>query len=180
MPNSSIHWDPNYSTYYINLANLLVLGIIPVSLLAYYNGAMYKNIKSQSILFEDQQCLSRSRKKEHHLARVLFGMVVIFIACHALRIFIHSHDMFTIWDIIKCQSNGLPWFSLWEILSIEVNELMLVVNSSVNTIIYCCLNKTFRKDVSRFRERLRKVVAITNIGEHATHVSTQLIVISKG
>ena len=43
--------NPYYSIYYINPATLLVTGVIPLALLAYWNYIIYKKIKSSSKMF---------------------------------------------------------------------------------------------------------------------------------
>ena len=40
---------------------------------------------------------------------------------------------------------GLP--PKWKLFMTEISNLMLVINSSVNMIIYCCLNSSFRKNM---------------------------------
>ena len=79
---------------------------------------------------------SKSRKKEVRLGRILFGIVVTFIICHSLRIFILFHEMVIVSDKIECDLKGNPRFVLWEEMIKVFNEFLLVVNSSMNTIIY--------------------------------------------
>ena len=140
-----MHSTFQYYKYFTNLSKLLILGVIPLALLLYYNGSMIRNTKSPSFLVAHDDVLKlKSRKREIHSASVLFGIVATFIICHTMRIFILFHEMV----IISYTQGNKFEFVLWQQLVIEINELMLVLNSSVNTIIYCCLNKKFRNFVT--------------------------------
>ena len=155
--------NPYYSTYYINLAVLFVLGIIPVSLLAYFNCVIYIKIKPPTILLHTEDCGSTSRissctSQEKDLARVLIGIVILFILCHILRLIINFYETIVIKNAIACESAGKYDFPLWGFISITCSELLLVLNSSLNMIIYCCINGSFRRKVLFLRDYVRSGV----------------------
>ena len=133
---TSDHSEIYYYTYFFCLSKLLVIGLVPLTLLAYYNISLYLNIKSASMDIQNETWRSKSRKKEVRLGRILFGIVVTFIICHSLRIFILFHEMMIVSDKIECTIKGIPRFVLWEAIIHVFNEFLLVVNSSMNTIIY--------------------------------------------
>ena len=83
--------------------------------------------------------------KETDLARVLFGIVITFILCHALRILLSFQEAIVIKNVMACTSAGKPIFPRWAVITNQFSELILVLNSSVNLIIYCCFNKAFRQ-----------------------------------
>ena len=77
---TAMRTNPYYSIYYINLGRLLVLGIIPLGLLVFFNCDIYKRIKSRSTLTEENVSKGIKVKQENELARVLFAIVILFIS----------------------------------------------------------------------------------------------------
>ena len=133
---------PYYSIFYINVARLLVQGIIPFGLLAYYNYNIYRQLKLVSNLSQDNRTRDSRYKQETDLARVLIVIVIAFVSCHALRIVLNFHEAVLVTNILECTSAGKLGVSMWVLIMNNFSELMLVINSSVNVIIYCCLNKS--------------------------------------
>ena len=144
---TEMRMNPLYSIYYINPATLVVLGILPLILLAYWNFNIYKQIKSVSSWAEQNASRPSRSHQENELARVLIGIVITFVCCHALRILLNFHEAITIKDIMACHAKGKEGIPLWPQITNEFSKLMLVTNSSANIIIYCCLNSNFRKNI---------------------------------
>ena len=137
--------------YYRNIATLIVLGIFPFILLSYWNLIIYKGIKHSLNLSGKSQNMQSRNIQENEMTRVLIGIVMMFILCHALRIYLDIYDATTlkhgtleVWLCLSVGEEGLP--PQWKLILTEIKELMLVLNSSVNMIIYCCLNSSFRKN----------------------------------
>ena len=55
---------------------------------------------------------------------------------------------------------------MWFSIASQFNELILTLNSSVNMIIYCCLNKSFRKHVSSCRSQCYKQLNLKSSREN--------------
>ena len=163
--------NPTYSIYYINLAVLFILGIIPVIFLAYFNFIIYINIKPPTILSRAEENqgsqisihpTTPSRCSNHHekeLARVLIGIVIIFIFCHLLRLMINFYETLVIRNAIACESAGRNGFPFSGFIFITLSEILLVINSSMNMVIYCCINGNFRKKVLFWKEYFRSEMA---------------------
>ena len=103
-----------------------------------------------------------SRCSNHHekeLARVLIGIVVIFIFCHLLRLMINFYETLVIRNAIACELAGRNGFPLLGFIFITLSELLLVINSSLNMVIYCCINGNFRKKVLFWKEYFRSEMA---------------------
>ena len=191
--------NPLYVMYYQNIAAFLVLGMIPLCLLIYWNYNIYVQMKKsttnmlkcnissnqstiksrisndfhqneyeldvillqkhqkdskQSIKIKKNNELTRvlsnapsRQNQEKELAKVLIGIVMTFICCHATRIFINLYEALAIKSIRDCIDSGEVYYSIWAHLAIDCSRLMQVVNSSVNIIIYYCLSTSFRKDM---------------------------------
>ena len=121
--------NPYYSIYYINPATLVVLGIIPLALLAYWNYNIYKHIKSASNWLQQNSSRLSRNNQENELARVLIGIVITFVCCHAPRIFLNFHEAIMIKHITLCFSEGQDGLPLWPQITNEFNKLMLVINN---------------------------------------------------
>ena len=138
--------------YYKNIATLLVIGMFPLLFLAYSNYKIYKYMKISLNTTGNMNGHESRNTQEKDTIKVLIGIVTIFIICHALRIFLDIYDATTlkygtldVWLCMSLGEEGLP--PKWKLILTEISDLMLVLNSSVNVIIYCCLNKSFRKNI---------------------------------
>ena len=140
--------DYYYLVYYTGLGRLFFLGIIPLILLAYFNYMIYKGMQLPSFLSEQENMVERRRMQESELAIVLIGIVVIFVLTHVLRIFLNIYHM------IKVLVETEPCYPAWTELASYFNSLLLLLNSSANMIIYCCLNSTFRKYLKQYFQKI--------------------------
>ena len=141
--------NPYYSIYYINPATLLVTGIIPLGLLTYWNTIIYEKIKSSSQWHEQHSRRSTRRingqRQENEFAKVLIGIVVIFILCNFLRVLLDFYEMVNIETIIACNLLGRMGTSSWVIQLNYFSKLMMATDASISMVIYCLINKNFRK-----------------------------------
>ena len=147
----SISWEYNF--YYLNLAKLIIWGILPTILLIYLNLMVYLGMKSSNNIFEKED-KKRRFNQEKNLSSVMIGIVLVFIICQSPRTFTYCYVFLLLNGWIDCSNtidnnsvsivNSTPnWFTITWLLS----EILLVLNSSVNTIIYCCINSRFRRQV---------------------------------
>ena len=101
----------------------------------------------------DQENIRQQRKmQEADMATVLIGIVVVFVASHALRIFLNIYEMF---KKLK-EDDGQSCYPTWLDVTKVLNDLFLIFNSSSNMIIYCCLNAKFRKYLKQNFIRIAK------------------------
>ena len=149
--------NPYYSIYYINPATLLVTGVIPLALLAYWNYVIYTKIKSSSKRFEQTSTrsirLRNGQRQENEFAKVFIGIVVAFVFSHSLRIVLNFQEAISTKSALLCIESGKEGVPFWILITNELNKLLLVINSSANIIIYCCMNSKFRQRLLRKRRR---------------------------
>ena len=127
----------------MGIAKIVVLGIFPLFSLIYLNWKIYNGVKFPPSLSEEDDI--RQQRREHELAKVLIGIVIVFVVCHTFRVAIEIDNMVTAKTIEACYKAGKPEFSLWSLVVDPLSEFMMVLNSSINMVIYCCLNANFRK-----------------------------------
>ena len=150
---TSLRKNTHYSIYYNTLARLLLLGIIPLTLLAYFNWKIYKGMKLPSFLSQQENVKEKRRHQESELANVLIGIVVVFILTHALRIFLSFYEL----SVVVKDVTQHCW-PTWSRIAQAFNDLLLIFNSSSNCIIYCTLNSTFRRHIKLYvKEALNKL-----------------------
>ena len=53
-----------------------------------------------------------------------------------------------------CKNVGTTSIHFWTIVTLVTSQLLLVVNSSVNKVIYCCLGTKFRQEVFKSAKEL--------------------------
>ena len=166
--NTEFGGNPFYVNYYRNLAKLLVTGVTPFILLIFFNVYIYKSIRnrrsSRASLFPAristlQQSIDKERpnpdteeslglglssrlpinttkcKEEDNLTLVFFGIVSTFLLCHSLKIGLNFCD--GVFGKVGSTTTN-------RILG-HFSNLLVVLNSAINMIIYCLLNMKFRK-----------------------------------
>ena len=139
---SNIRTNQHYSFYYLGIAKLIVLGIIPLASLVYLNMKIYNGLKAPPSLYEKKEKNESDAEKDW--AKVLIGIVMIFIICHMFRVVIEIDNMVGSAIAEKCYLAGKYSFTLWSIIVDPLSEVMMVLNSATNMLIYTCLSKSFR------------------------------------
>ena len=131
--------NPYYLYYYRNWTKLMVTGVIPYVLLVFFNTYIYKAIKKNARMIEETGSnepmpTSTKRKDEENLSMVFVGIVTIFLVCHSLKIGLNVYD--GIFGKVGATSaiRIVGYFS----------NFLVVLNSAINMIIYCIMNRTFR------------------------------------
>lgn len=104
----------------------------------------------------EQRSVKEQRKlQESDLATVLIGIVAVFVTSHALRISLNVYEM-----VQKLQKDEeTSCYPTWLDITKVFNDLFLVLNSSSNMIIYCCLNSTFRKYLKQYLKKCARRLA---------------------
>ena len=151
---TALRMSPSYSFYYVNILTPLSLGVVPLLLLLFLNFAIYRKIKLPSELIRHHQHRMSKRKltKEIDLARILVWIVTIFIVCHSLRLFLDIHEIAVIDQVRECPPSQM--FPPWIFILLSISKLLIVVNSSANMIIYCCLNAKFRRCFGSYKKNV--------------------------
>ena len=85
-----------------------------------------------------------------NLAPILFGVVIVFVICNSLRVILNIYDSSVVDKIIECEKKKMGRYPpAWILCTISVSHLLLMVNSSVNFLVYCVAGKRFRSILAR-------------------------------
>ena len=170
--NLKIH--PLFSLLYIGVLNLGILGLIPMVYLAYLNNQireeLKKNEEQRSRLSNHSRTGANVDSDDDRNTRGLLAIIIAFIAFHAFRVLITIGEI----DLLLFHNNlntdlkkggSVP---TWLAISFSLNELLLVINASVNVVIYLKSNaREFLKVLmSRRREQSNRFKYVAHYRKH--------------
>ena len=125
---------------------MIPLGVIPLVLLVYFNKKIHAAIKLPPNIElqgdEEIACINREKR----LSRVLMRIVIVFIVCHTPRVSWYIYNATNYKSIVYCtlqnptNSGQSPWIGILGLLY----DMFIVINSSVNTVVYYSENDQFR------------------------------------
>ena len=84
------------------------------------------------------------RHTEDKLAGILIWIVIAFLVCHFPRILLSFHEMFVIRSASACVKEGKNGFPMWALEFVEFSQVLLVLNCSLNGVIYCMFSSKYR------------------------------------
>lgn len=87
---------------------------------------------------------NNKQRTENNLAAIMMGYVLVFLICHSPRLLLNLHELTTIRNAMACGRAGHKTFAVWSLIVMHLSHLLLVINSSINILIYCCLSQKFR------------------------------------
>ena len=154
---TNLRLHPIYSLLYVGVLNLGILGLIPIGYLIHHLYQIQmelKKIREQRQTLLNLQSIQVSASEEFgdrhqpnptneesielKTTRGLVAIIIVFIAFHAFRILMTISELCILLDPRKENGTlqgggGVPiWFSI----SISLNNILMVVNASVNVVIY--------------------------------------------
>ena len=147
----------------MNVARLLVTGIVPFLSIVIFNGQTFWKIKSSAEVRKSFYSSTENVKnhinpkvsrtttsKETKHALVLFGIAGVFLMCHLLRIILGMEELLTYDDLTEtlkaARRLGISCTGVqfWTMIANDVSHLLILVNASSNFFIYSFLSKDFR------------------------------------
>ena len=114
-----------------------------------------------NVKFNEAQMSQKNhrRRNEDHLAVVLMAIVLVFLICHSPRIILDIHDLITMNQTMMCKKKDTPYVRTWFMVTTSFSSLLLVINSSVNMVIYCLLGSKFRAEIIKTATGVCKLFA---------------------
>ena len=151
---SNFRKNKHFILWYVNIDNFLINFATPFVLLVYLNVQTYKRarlfIQRQTTYRRDHSSFTpsvRQRQGDVQQAMASFGIVMSFVLCHSIRVYlnvyewmnINEHDT-KIENAKDCVATSVKLFSNVP----SVSHFLLQLNGSANFVIYFVYNKTFR------------------------------------
>ena len=141
---TSLRLHPIYSLLYIGVLNLGILGLIPIVYLMYLGYQIQMELKQRrrqrEILgrYHSNQDSNIEETSEVNTTRGLIAIILVFVAFHGFRILIAVGELCILLDPNKDDAilQGGGGVSIWFDISLSLNNLLLVINASVNVVIY--------------------------------------------
>ena len=98
--------------------------------------------------------ITRRRKRKEKSTIILVAIVLVFILCHTYRLTVEVYRLIYPHNILKewfqyCDEKGRYTMPVLLHIFHNLHFLFLTLNSSVNFIIYCGVDKEFRRQVSQ-------------------------------
>lgn len=144
----------NYISIYVTWMYLVFMYLIPFSTLAIFNFKTWLEMRRASAR---RAHLSTQELKEHNLATMLLVVVLVFFICNLLPLVVNIMELFVHTDEQV----------------IQVSNLLVTINSSVNIIIYCTFGKKFRTVFMQIFLGKQPVPCINMTTNHRLHQQQQ-------
>jgi len=108
--------------------------------------------EEKAIGIQNLEGTERFQKRREKSTIILVMIVVIFLICNSYRLVVKLYlacnsQMIGIERYRQCHHQGRSHIPLMFYVFINMHPLFLVINSSINFIIYCCVGKDFRRDL---------------------------------
>ena len=118
---------------------LLTTCVIPIIVLCILNHKIIKISKQRLSSFTRMAF-------EVNLAKIMITIVIIFIIFNIPRMLLFLYEVCTIPNIIECYERKCPYYiSSKRWLLDSIIRFLVMLNSSINFIIYCFMGSTFRR-----------------------------------
>lgn len=143
---TNLRLNQTYIRVYIMWTRLFSTAVIPVSLLIFLNLRIICDLLCRTSKVQRFGSVKRQRK-EMNLCLILLCIVLVFFLCHAARITLDVYEFSNVELVISCWPPYVP--ATWAQGLSYISHLMMILNSSVNFIVYCLVGHTFRRELCR-------------------------------
>ena len=150
---SILRMDHYYVLWYLNISNLVFTAIIPFSILMYLNFKIYSSLNQfrqrQPSTNPTHATNTTGRPKNNDVKKtfILFCIVVVFVACHSLRIVLNIDEFINLTTFKEEQEKGCVGAKFWTQIAFSLSQLLLLLNSSANFFIYVFFDQEFQRNL---------------------------------
>ena len=135
----------SYVTYYIDLCEILIENVVPITLLSFTNGAIIRSMyKSSQMKINNEK--NETQKNRATASKTLFLVVTVFMISH-IPGFVNKF-LYHLGCRGCSDEEEMEYRSSWNLIH-PIGNLLLMINSSVNFLIYCAVGTKFRDELSR-------------------------------
>ena len=71
--------------------------------------------------------------------------------------FLSLHEMLVIRNTMACSNVGYYSFPLWALLFAQFSHILLVLNSSMNSVIYCMVSSKYRAQAVKYLRAVKRI-----------------------
>ena len=153
---------PQYIFWYIIISNLTLTALLPSFVLIYLNARIVTSLKefkdrkrsiktsnslNASVAETNKQTNStKNTKTDLKKTFILFGIVILFVLCHSLRVALNVNEFIEI-AAQNVASNGevCRTEGMWKEYAGPFNQLLVIMNSSLNFFIYVFFDNAFQQ-----------------------------------
>lgn len=154
---TELRLNEDYAFYYVHLTRFFITGILPFTSLLFLNYGIYRAMKQRrtntslanSNRNNNTTATNNHESEENRQALVLFFIVLLFLVCNVPRIVLNFYEMLTINAFRENVDNICFQLPEWVMITTSLSLLLMTINSSINFLIYCFLNPTFRTEFVR-------------------------------
>ena len=176
---TELRLHPDYMIYYVGVTKLIVTVIIPFLTIMYLNVSTYLIIhqrqKNQMVLnqtnentlemetvdtdlTESYNNASRQthlapkpskRTLEERLYLLFMTISLLFLLCHSPRFILNFYEAVSAKELNACMKAGYFGVPLWALHLAQISNVLLTINSSVNSLIYCVFSRKYREEAKK-------------------------------
>lgn len=165
---TELRLNPEYLLWYNIVIMGLVTGVLPMFVIAILNFSIYKMVSRIKRLDRDKnsiQSVVEKRKKEQFSMQdvrgvaVLFGVVIVFLICHTIRIVLDIEELITHKaknDVLKeaqKHNKSCSGVQFWTVIANDISHLLMQISSTSNFFIYYLSSRSFRKAICKMIRR---------------------------
>ena len=92
--------------------------------------------------------------EENRQSLMLFAIVIIFLLCHAPRLFLSLYEVWNAERIMLDNKHHCLGIPLGLLFTQQISHLLLAVNSSLNFFLYCAMSPMFLQELSSLTRQL--------------------------
>lgn len=149
---SKLRFNQHYVLLYKSLANFVLTMILPFGLLVFYNWRIISVLRRRRRLTNRplQSQNSRSvqlKAEEARKSYVLFAITFMFIVCHSVRFILGIHECLSVQEYQEGVRNHCNPSPLWVLILQSVSNLLLTLNSSLCSMLYCLTSRDFQNEL---------------------------------
>jgi len=141
--NSELRKNKNYMGYIT--ANSLVMGVLPMLILAVLNWLIFRAVTSARARHVTLVSMSNSssHRRDSTMSTLLSSIVLIFVTCHTPKAILNMYEVYE--QIINKSKNGGDKIEDPALdIMINISHLLIVTNSAFNIVVYFLKDFKFR------------------------------------
>ena len=161
---TALRMDHQYIFWYLNVSNLIVTCVIPISVLLFMNCRIATSLneyrkrrpatsvktKNDTATLRNNERQQTSQKTNMNVKQtfILFSIVILFVICHALRIALNVTEFMNLEWLTLERQKGCDGISFWQEITIPISEFLLLFNSSAHFFVYLVFDKAFQQIIN--------------------------------